>query len=130
MQSATLIEGPDDALLSYTLPLQDFGIVESCTISSDIAYCMINVQSTTYTQTQTASPFVVQGGGFGNSDVSSSSSAAASPQGSRVASSGPSQTLGPSPTKTANESSKKFSSATPIVWAASMILAKWFYINI
>lgn len=122
--SATLIEGPNDAVLSYTLPSQDFGIVEFCKISSDIAYCTIAVGGTTYFQTQTASPFVVQWSG--TSAVSSPSPATISPQGSQPVSSGPSQTPGLSPTKTANESSNKLSRVTPMVWAV-VILANWLF---
>jgi len=124
--TATLIEGPNDAVLSYTLPSQDFGIVEFCNISSDIAYCTIAVEGTTYFQTQTASPFVVQWSG--TSAVSSPSPATISPQGSQPVSSGPSQTPGLLPTKTANERSRKLSRVAPMVWAI-VIFAKWLCAN-
>jgi len=60
--TATLVEGPDNALISYANPALGT-VVQSCTIVNGEASCSVNEGTTTEVDEELATPFLVQGGG-------------------------------------------------------------------
>ncbi|KIM48644.1 hypothetical protein M413DRAFT_82803 [Hebeloma cylindrosporum] len=61
--TATLVEGPDDAFMTYANSAAQFTIGAGCTFSeSTLAICTLVAQSSTATQTEHISRLAIQGG--------------------------------------------------------------------
>jgi hypothetical protein len=105
---ATLVEGPSDAVLLYSDPAANFGVVESCTIDNGIVLRLVVIGSSTAIQTGTTSPIIEQGGRTA-ATLSPSEAPTTTPSGgSSPPSLGPSQTSASSPAKT-NSGARKTS---------------------
>lgn len=124
--TATLVEGPNDAVISYNIPAITLSVAENCNIANGIAVCSVDVGGTTDVETETATPFLVQGG---TTAIASSPSAVLTPTAAPSSGStpliSPSQTSsGSAPTQTANGGPKQASSfAAAILGAAGIVLA-------
>lgn len=130
---ATLVEGPSDAVLSYTIPQFTEGVAESCTFSNGLAICNASADGSTVVATETIQPFPVEGsagavtGSPSSTTASASAATTAHPSGGSSPSSGVSATSavsslpasGPvNPTQTATNGSKKVSAEGVAVLAA------------
>jgi len=60
--TATLVEGPNDASLTYVAPAAQFTIGIDCTLSDTLAVCSATSGGTVATATETVTRFAVQGG--------------------------------------------------------------------
>jgi len=60
--TATLVEGPNDAVLNYDYPPMQISVVDSCNIVNGVATCTIDVMTTTVYDVEIATPILVQGG--------------------------------------------------------------------
>ncbi|KZP10875.1 hypothetical protein FIBSPDRAFT_198690 [Athelia psychrophila] len=61
--TATLIEGPSDAVIAYAVPALTLTIAEACGIANGVAVCTaVQNGAATVTETENASAFAVQGG--------------------------------------------------------------------
>jgi len=88
--TATLVEGPSDAVIAYNIPALTLSVFEACSIVNGVAVCTaIANGATTVVETETANPFLVQGGATAVASVTSTAaSSAATPTGSAATSSG------------------------------------------
>jgi len=106
--TATLVEGPDDASMTYANSAAQFTIGAGCTFSeSTLAICTIVAQSSTATQTEYISRLAIQGGATVSMNPSPTVSPTANPSntGSSSLSTSPS-IVGAPPNSTSSVGSK------------------------
>jgi len=107
--TATLVEGPDDAFMTYANSAAQFTVGAGCTFSeSTLAICTIVAQSSTATQTDYISRVAIQGGATVSRDPSTTVSSTPSPSvgGDSSTSTLPSLSSAPPPNSTNSASSK------------------------